>query len=78
MEERVLARTGLTVSALGLGAAGIGGLYREFESDEQAAEVVRAAFEAGITYGRPSAGVLDGRGPGVGGGAPSGATLTSL
>jgi D-threo-aldose 1-dehydrogenase len=50
MEERVLSGTGLTVSALGLGAAGIGGLYRKFESDEQAAEVVRAAFEAGITY----------------------------
>ncbi len=49
MESRVLGGTGLTVSALGLGTAGIGGLYRKFESDEQAAEVVRAAFEAGIT-----------------------------
>jgi D-threo-aldose 1-dehydrogenase len=50
MESRVLGGTGLTVSALGLGSAGIGGLYRKFESDEQAAEVVRAAYEAGITY----------------------------
>jgi D-threo-aldose 1-dehydrogenase len=50
MEERVLGGTGLTVSALGLGGAGIGGLYRAFESDDEAAQVVRAAFEAGISY----------------------------
>ncbi|MGH2355876.1 MAG: aldo/keto reductase, partial [Chloroflexota bacterium] len=50
LEQRVLGRTGLRVSALGLGGAGIGGLYRRFDDDEPAAEVVRAALDAGITY----------------------------
>jgi D-threo-aldose 1-dehydrogenase len=50
LEQRALGRTGHNVSALGLGAAGIAGLYRKFEDDEAAAEVVRAALDAGITY----------------------------
>jgi aryl-alcohol dehydrogenase-like predicted oxidoreductase len=50
LEQRVLGRTGLRVSVLGLGGAGIAGLYREFQDDEAAAGVVRAALDAGITY----------------------------
>lgn len=40
----------MPVSVLGLGAAGIGDLYRRFVDDEAAAEVVRAALDRGITY----------------------------
>src|SRR5689334_2703666 len=50
VEQRVLGRTGLRVSALGLGAAGIGGLYRTFADDEAAAAVVRRALDLGVTY----------------------------
>lgn len=50
LEQRALGRTGHEVSALGLGAAGIAGLYRKFEDDEAAAEVVRSALDAGINY----------------------------
>jgi D-threo-aldose 1-dehydrogenase len=50
LEQRPLGQTGHHVSALGLGAAGIAGLYRKFEDDAAAAEVVRAALDAGITY----------------------------
>ena len=46
---RRLGRSGLEVSALGLGGAGLGGVYGEV-SDSEAIEAVRAAVEQGITY----------------------------
>jgi D-threo-aldose 1-dehydrogenase len=49
MEYRVLGATGLRVSALGLGAAGIGQLYENL-SDAEGAAVVRQALDLGITY----------------------------
>lgn len=49
MEARPLGRTGLTVSALGFGAGGIGGLMVRGDTAEQQRTVARA-IEAGITY----------------------------
>jgi len=47
--RRELGRTGLEVTTLGFGGAGIGNLYRELE-EEHARAAVRAAFEAGVRY----------------------------
>jgi D-threo-aldose 1-dehydrogenase len=44
-----LGRSGVTVTALGLGGASIGNLFREV-SDERAADVVEAAWQAGVRY----------------------------
>ncbi|MCB4822526.1 aldo/keto reductase [Roseicella aerolata] len=49
MEQRVLGRTGLTVSALGYGAGAVGGLMVRGSPAEQERSLARA-FEAGITY----------------------------
>ncbi|MDO9706784.1 aldo/keto reductase [Paracraurococcus lichenis] len=49
MEQRVLGRTGLKVSALGYGAGAVGGLMVRGTPDEQERSLARA-FEAGITY----------------------------
>ncbi len=49
MEYRRLGQTGLTVSVLGLGASALGNMFRPV-SDREAAEVVRTAFDLGITY----------------------------
>ncbi len=49
MEYRVLGQTGLRVSALGLGAAGIGQLYQDL-TDEEGVQVVARALDLGITY----------------------------
>jgi D-threo-aldose 1-dehydrogenase len=46
---RTLGRGGVRVTALALGAAAIGNLYREV-SEEQAHETVRAAWDAGVRY----------------------------
>ena len=44
-----LGNTGLEVTRVGLGCAGLGGLYSDI-SDEQAQEVVRTALNAGINF----------------------------
>ena len=49
LPRRPLGRTGLTVPAIGLGGAGIGGVYGE-ESDSDAIETVRYAVEQGIDF----------------------------
>lgn len=49
MEQRVLGRTGLRVSALGYGAGAVGGLMVRGSPAEQERSLARA-FEAGITY----------------------------
>ena len=47
LPSRVLGRTGVTISALGLGGEGI---LRTFGNEAQARAVIEAALEAGITY----------------------------
>ncbi|RAI60162.1 aldo/keto reductase [Roseicella frigidaeris] len=49
MEQRVLGRSGLAVSALGYGAGAVGGLMVRGSPAEQERSLARA-FEAGITY----------------------------
>jgi D-threo-aldose 1-dehydrogenase len=49
LARRELGATGLEVSVLGFGAAGIGNLYREL-SDEDAAAAVRESFASGVRY----------------------------
>ncbi len=49
MDLRLLGQTGLRVSVLGLGAAGIAGLYQKL-TDDDAAAVVRAALDGGVGY----------------------------
>ncbi|WP_062228417.1 aldo/keto reductase [Aureimonas frigidaquae] len=48
-DRRALARTGLELTVLGIGGAQLGGLYRTM-TDEAAAEIVDAAYAAGIRY----------------------------
>jgi aryl-alcohol dehydrogenase-like predicted oxidoreductase len=51
--QRTLGKTGLKVPALGMGGAGIGGLYGETQGvsgDRAAIETVELAFERGIRY----------------------------
>ena len=49
LPQRLLGRSGLRVSALGLGGAGLGGAYGEI-TDDQAVEAVQAALGGGVTY----------------------------
>ncbi len=49
LARREIGRTGLDVSVLGFGGAGIGNLYREL-SDADAAAAVRESFAAGVRY----------------------------
>lgn len=49
LARREIGRTGLDVSVLGFGGAGIGNLYREL-SDADAAAAVREAYAAGVRY----------------------------
>lgn len=49
MEQRVLGKTGLRVSALGFGAGAVGGLLVQGDRTDQTRTVARA-LEAGITY----------------------------
>jgi aryl-alcohol dehydrogenase-like predicted oxidoreductase len=48
--RRALGRSGLQVSALGLGDAGFGGFAYGAVTDEEAVQTVRAAVASGITY----------------------------
>lgn len=50
MTNRVLGRTGLTVSALGLGGAGIGGIYQDTVADRDTVETVELALTSGINF----------------------------
>jgi D-threo-aldose 1-dehydrogenase len=49
LARRVVGRTGLEVSVLGFGGAGIGNLYRVL-SDEDAAAAVTASYASGVRY----------------------------
>jgi D-threo-aldose 1-dehydrogenase len=49
LAKRVLGQSGLELSTLGFGGAGIGNLYRPL-SDEDAAGAVQASFAAGVRY----------------------------
>jgi D-threo-aldose 1-dehydrogenase len=49
LARREIGRTGLEVSVLGFGGAGIGNLYRELQ-DEDALAAVRESYAAGIRY----------------------------
>jgi D-threo-aldose 1-dehydrogenase len=49
LARRELGRTGLEVSVLGFGGAGIGNLYRPLR-DEDALDAVRESFAAGVRY----------------------------
>jgi len=49
MERRALGGTGLQVTPLGLGGAGIANLYRQL-TDDEAVAVIRAALDRGIRY----------------------------
>jgi D-threo-aldose 1-dehydrogenase len=49
LARRELGKTGLEVSVLGFGGAGIGNLYREL-SDEDAIGAVRESFDSGVRY----------------------------
>ncbi|MEU3730890.1 aldo/keto reductase [Streptomyces sp. NPDC033538] len=49
MPSRALGRSGVSVTALGFGAAAVGGLYEDV-GEEEAAAAVDAAWEAGVRY----------------------------
>ena len=49
LAQRELGRTGLEVSVLGFGGAGIGNLYRPLD-DEDALAAVRESFASGVRY----------------------------
>ena len=49
LAQRELGRTGLEVSVLGFGGAGIGNLYRPLD-DEEALAAVRESFASGVRY----------------------------
>lgn len=49
MRERMIAGTGISLTELGFGAAGLGNMFDPV-SDEQAAETLAAAWECGVRY----------------------------
>ncbi|TAK26028.1 MAG: aldo/keto reductase [Chloroflexota bacterium] len=59
IESRPLGRTGLNVAALGFGCGAVGGLMTRGAADEQR-QVVRRAWDAGITYFDTAPGYGDG------------------
>lgn len=50
MEKRYLGKSGLEVSALGLGCMGLSYAYGPATDRRQAIELIRAAFECGVTF----------------------------
>lgn len=60
MEQRILGRTGLRVSALGFGGAGIGQVWGA-TTDEESVRAVKVALERGITFYDVAPGYGDGR-----------------
>jgi aryl-alcohol dehydrogenase-like predicted oxidoreductase len=50
IERRKLGRTGLEVSAIGLGGAGIGGIYQNTVADRDTVETVELALTSGINF----------------------------
>ena len=50
IEKRKLGRTGLEVSAIGLGGAGIGGIYQNTVADRDTVETVELALTSGINF----------------------------
>jgi len=50
MQQRVLGNSGLTVSALGLGCMGLSFGYGPAKGKKDAIKLIRAAFDAGITF----------------------------
>lgn len=60
MEQRVLGKTGLRVSALGFGGGAVGGLLVRGDRAGQARAAARA-LEAGITYFDTAPSYGDGR-----------------
>ncbi|SQI41525.1 putative oxidoreductase [Leminorella richardii] len=50
MQTRILGRSGLKVSALGLGCMGLSHGYGPATSTQQAVELIRAAVERGVTF----------------------------
>jgi aryl-alcohol dehydrogenase-like predicted oxidoreductase len=50
MEKRILGRNGLEVSALGLGCMGINFGYGRVLEKQQGIDLIRAAFERGVTF----------------------------
>ncbi|GEO07239.1 aldehyde oxidase [Adhaeribacter aerolatus] len=50
MEKRILGKSGLEVSALGLGCMGLSFGYGKAVEDQEAIKLIRAAFEQGVTF----------------------------
>src|SRR5271155_1438939 len=50
MQERILGKSGLEVSALGLGCMGLSYGYGPATEKEQAIKLIRTAFESGVTF----------------------------
>ncbi len=50
LEKCVLGRTGLEVSAIGLGGAGIGGIYQNTVADRDTVDTVELALNSGINF----------------------------
>ena len=50
MEKRKLGNSGLEVSALGLGCMGLSFGYGPATDQKEAIQLIRSAFEAGITF----------------------------
>src|ERR1043166_10316218 len=50
MKKRVLGNSGLEVSALGLGCMGLSFVYTPAPSKQEGIKLLRAAFDAGVTF----------------------------
>ena len=50
MEKRILGKSGLEVSAIGLGCMGLSFGYGPAADKNKAIELIRAAFELGVTF----------------------------
>ena len=50
MQKRTLGKSGLEVSALGLGCMGLSFGYGPATEKEQAIELIRTAYESGVTF----------------------------